>query len=68
MEDNFIKYIEYSIQNYLFQNAIFLAERFHALLNNENSLYILANVYYRSGKPNKVYSILKNNISFSKNK
>ncbi|XP_033114758.1 cell division cycle protein 27 homolog isoform X2 [Anneissia japonica] len=43
---------------YAYQDAIFLAERLHAEVASEETLFLLATCYFRSGKPNRAYALL----------
>ncbi|XP_071943025.1 cell division cycle protein 27 homolog [Antedon mediterranea] len=43
---------------YAYQDAIFLAERLHAEVGTEETLFLLATCYFRSGKPNRAYTLL----------
>ncbi|CAG8587472.1 40911_t:CDS:2 [Gigaspora margarita] len=52
--------IWHSLDNHLYRNAIFLAERLHAQeQNNENSRFLLATCYYRNGQKKAAYMLLK---------
>lgn len=51
--------IYYSLDNYLYQNAIFLAERLHTENNSVSTLYILAKCYFQSGLQSQTYLLLK---------
>ncbi|CAG8611034.1 10519_t:CDS:2, partial [Scutellospora calospora] len=52
--------IWHSLDNHLYRNAIFLAERLHAQdHNNENSRFLLATCYYRNGQKKAAYTLLK---------
>ena len=62
MEDKLFSCLQYSLQNFLHQNAIFYAERLHAHLCTEQTLQTLATVYSRAGKINQAYTILKHNL------
>eukprot|EP01132_Coremiostelium_polycephalum_P006234 gene6234-7765_t len=58
-----------SLDNHLLNNAIFLAERLFAHESSEENLYILANIYYRMGKPNQCYLLLQqHSVKSIKNK
>ncbi|CAG7816240.1 unnamed protein product [Allacma fusca] len=52
--------IWHALNHYEYDDAIFLAERLHAEVNSEDSLFLLATCYYRSNRRNQCYSILKN--------
>ncbi|RIA95275.1 hypothetical protein C1645_816869 [Glomus cerebriforme] len=48
-----------SLENYLYKNATFLAERLYAQdKTNENSRFLLATCYYRSGQRKAAYYLL----------
>ncbi|KAL6078765.1 cell division cycle protein 27 [Balamuthia mandrillaris] len=59
MEETLVQCISYSLENLLYANAIFLAERLYAFVANERTLQLLALCHYRAGKPNKVYLLLR---------
>uniref|UniRef100_A0A669CD80 Cell division cycle protein 27 homolog n=1 Tax=Oreochromis niloticus TaxID=8128 RepID=A0A669CD80_ORENI len=48
-----------ALNHYAYLDAVFLAERLYAEVRSEESLYLLATCYYRSGKPYKAYRLLK---------
>ncbi|CAG2116614.1 unnamed protein product, partial [Medioppia subpectinata] len=50
--------ISFALKHYAYSDAIFLAERLYAEVSTDDSLYLLATCYYRSGKANAAYSIL----------
>ncbi|CAG2184092.1 unnamed protein product, partial [Oppiella nova] len=50
--------ISFALKHYAYNDAIFLAERLYAEVSTDDSLYLLATCYYRSGKANAAYSIL----------
>ncbi|KAI2797719.1 anaphase-promoting complex subunit cdc27 [Blomia tropicalis] len=50
--------ISFALENFAYSDAIFLCERLHAEVNSEESLYLLANAYYRDTKPNVSYILL----------
>ncbi|KAH9390268.1 anaphase-promoting complex subunit cdc27 [Tyrophagus putrescentiae] len=50
--------ISFALENFAFPDAIFLSERLHAEVGNDESLFMLADSYYRSGKANVAYSLL----------
>lgn len=47
MEAQLLECINFSLNNYLFQNAVFLAERLHAQAPSEEYLHVLATCHYR---------------------
>ena len=49
-----------SLHNFLFSNAVFLAERFFYESKSEESLSLLCECHLLENKPYKVYSLLKN--------
>ncbi|XP_057652608.1 cell division cycle protein 27 homolog [Diorhabda carinulata] len=51
--------IWHCLNNYNYPDAIFLSERLYAEVNTEESLYLLATAYFRSGKCDHAYYILK---------
>jgi len=58
-EAKLVEVVEYSLRNFLFPNALFLAERLHANAASEESLALVATCHLQSGRPNKAYSLLK---------
>ncbi|VVD03225.1 unnamed protein product [Leptidea sinapis] len=48
------------LNNYEFDNAIFLAERLHAEVNSEETAFLLGTSYYRAGRVNETHHLLKN--------
>ncbi|KAG9285708.1 hypothetical protein G9A89_002275 [Geosiphon pyriformis] len=53
--------IWHSLDNYMYRNAIFLAERLFAYdKKDENSLFLLATSYYRSGNRKAAFCLLNN--------
>ncbi|KAI1293595.1 Cell division cycle protein 27 -like protein [Halotydeus destructor] len=48
----------YSLNHYSFSDALFLAERLHSEIGNDETLHLLATCYYRAGKREATYSIL----------
>ncbi|CAG8517142.1 7634_t:CDS:2 [Ambispora gerdemannii] len=56
--------IWHSLDNYLYRNATFLAERLYAFdKENENALYLLATCHYRSGNRKNAYKLLQGSHS-----
>uniref|UniRef100_A0A2C9JCN1 Cell division cycle protein 27 homolog n=1 Tax=Biomphalaria glabrata TaxID=6526 RepID=A0A2C9JCN1_BIOGL len=51
-----------ALNNFCYADAIFLAERLYAEISNNDSLYLLAICYYRSGKPYQAYMLLERNL------
>jgi tetratricopeptide (TPR) repeat protein len=51
--------VEHYLQLYLYDNAVFLCERLHAEYPHEDNLNLLAKCYYRSGHPNRAFTILQ---------
>ncbi|KAI9550321.1 hypothetical protein GHT06_001751 [Daphnia sinensis] len=51
--------IWHCLNHYNYWNATFLAEKLQDEINNEESLYLLATCYYRSGKANQARSLLQ---------
>ncbi|XP_054285805.1 cell division cycle protein 27 homolog isoform X1 [Macrosteles quadrilineatus] len=51
--------IWHCLNNYSYGDAIFLAERLRAEVESDETLFLLATCYYRSGKPAQAYNILK---------
>lgn len=47
------------LNHYDYSNAIFLAERLYAEVGADDTLFLLATCYYRSGYPNRAYAILQ---------
>ncbi|KAL1128844.1 hypothetical protein AAG570_013378, partial [Ranatra chinensis] len=52
--------IWHCLNHYDYSDAIFLAERLRAEVESDETIWLLATCYYRSGKPAQAYSILKN--------
>ncbi|RZF36053.1 hypothetical protein LSTR_LSTR005869 [Laodelphax striatellus] len=50
--------IWHCLNHYAYPDAIFLAERLRAEVDSEDTLFLLATCYYRSGKPAQAYSVL----------
>ncbi|KAK4876512.1 hypothetical protein RN001_009018 [Aquatica leii] len=48
------------LDNYDYLDAVFLSERLYAEVKTDDSLFILATAYYRSGKIDHTYHVLKN--------
>jgi tetratricopeptide (TPR) repeat protein len=63
MEQTLIHCIHYSLQNFLYENATFMAERLFAQEKSDSAKYLLASCYYRAGKFYKVYALLKSSTS-----
>lgn len=59
MEAKLVEAVEFSLRHFLYPNAIFLAERLHALSATEDSLALLASCHLQAGRANKAYSVLK---------
>lgn len=57
--------IKHALNHYAYRDAIFLSERLNAEVNSDESLFLLATCYYRSGKPNRAYTVLTNSSSTS---
>nr|CAD7438158.1 unnamed protein product [Timema bartmani] len=51
--------IWHCLNHYAYQDAIFLAERLFAEVVSDETVFLLATCYYRSGKPGQAYSILR---------
>ncbi|XP_023946429.1 cell division cycle protein 27 homolog [Bicyclus anynana] len=48
------------LNNYEFDNAVFLAERLHAEVTSEETAFLLATCYYRAGRVNEAHHLLHN--------
>ncbi|XP_028175323.1 cell division cycle protein 27 homolog [Ostrinia furnacalis] len=48
------------LNNYEFDNAIFLAERLHAEVASEETSFLLGTCYYRAGRVNEAHHLLQN--------
>ncbi|KAJ5070717.1 cell division cycle protein 27 [Anaeramoeba ignava] len=59
MEEILQQRVNWSLNQYLYSNAVFLAERLYSEFPNENNLFIIAEVYYRMGKVRQAYRILQ---------
>lgn len=55
--------IWHCLNHYAYNDAIFLAERLRAEVESDETIWLLATCYYRSGKPAQAYAILKNSTS-----
>ncbi|XP_067013542.1 cell division cycle protein 27 homolog [Anabrus simplex] len=51
--------IWHCLNNYDYEDATFLAERWSAEIETDDAVYLLATCYYRSGKVGQAYSVLK---------
>ncbi|KAI5721495.1 hypothetical protein M8J77_021531 [Diaphorina citri] len=51
--------IWHCLDHYDYFDAIFLAERLNAEVESDESTFLLATCYYRAGKPNQAYSLLR---------
>lgn len=51
--------IWHCLDHYDYFDAIFLAERLNAEVESDDSTFLLATCYYRAGKPNQAYSLLR---------
>ncbi|KAK4876511.1 hypothetical protein RN001_009017 [Aquatica leii] len=51
--------IWHCLENYDYLDAVFLSERLYAEVKTDDSLFILATAYYRSGKIDHAYHVLK---------
>ncbi|TRY96510.1 hypothetical protein DNTS_031548 [Danionella cerebrum] len=49
----------HALNHYAYRDAVFLAERLYAEVHSEETLFLLATCYYRSGKAYKAYHLLK---------
>jgi anaphase-promoting complex subunit 3 len=58
MEAALVNSIHYSLHNFLYHNAIFMAERLVANEKNDLSVQLLATAYLASGKPNQALAVL----------
>ncbi|XP_044758118.1 cell division cycle protein 27 homolog [Coccinella septempunctata] len=57
--------IWHCLNNYDYKDAIFLAERLHAEIDNNETLYLLATSYYRNGEKDKTFYTLKSKSNLS---
>lgn len=48
------------LNNYEYDNAIFLAERLHAEVSSEETAFLLGTCYYRAGRVNEAHHLLHN--------
>ncbi|XP_018324094.1 cell division cycle protein 27 homolog [Agrilus planipennis] len=53
------------LNHYQFSDAVFLSERLHAEVETDDSLFLLATAYYRSGQIDHAYHILKDRCNSS---
>ncbi|XP_046659602.1 cell division cycle protein 27 homolog [Homalodisca vitripennis] len=51
--------IWHCLNNYAYPDATFLAERLRAEVDTDETLFLLATCYYRSGKPALAYNVLR---------
>lgn len=61
MERKLWEAVEYSLHNFQYSNALFLAERLHAFVGSEETLTLVASCQLHAGRPNRAYSLLKTN-------
>ena len=59
MEHTLWQWTQYSLQNHLHENAIFLAERLCAEVATEWAKHLLATCYYQSGAANRAAAVLQ---------
>lgn len=52
--------IWHCLNHYAYNDAVFLSERLYAEVKSDETLYLLATSYFRSGLKNHTYAILKN--------
>ncbi|XP_060535418.1 cell division cycle protein 27 homolog [Cylas formicarius] len=57
--------IWHCLNHYDYQDALFLSERLYAEVKNDDSLFLLATVYHRSGRTAFAYDLLKDKIGSS---
>ncbi|XP_071451137.1 cell division cycle protein 27 homolog isoform X2 [Hetaerina americana] len=57
--------IWHCLNHYAYADAIFLAERLFAEVDSDDTIFLLATCYYRSGKPGRAYSVLQSRESKS---
>jgi len=55
--------VEYSLAHYLYDQAVFYAERLVAELPSDDSLLLLASSYFRAGDSNRAYVLLQDRRS-----
>ncbi|CAK1544986.1 unnamed protein product [Leptosia nina] len=48
------------LNNYEYENAVFLAERLHAEIASEETAFLLGTCYYRAGRVNETHHLLQN--------
>ncbi|XP_046396113.1 cell division cycle protein 27 homolog isoform X2 [Ischnura elegans] len=57
--------IWHCLNHYAYEDAIFLAERLFAEVDSDDTIFLLATCYYRSGKPGRAYAVLQSRESKS---
>ncbi|KAL3272915.1 hypothetical protein HHI36_014374 [Cryptolaemus montrouzieri] len=57
--------IWHCLNNYDYKDAVFLAERLYAEVDNNETLFLLATCYYRSGQKSQAYFTLKSKSNIS---
>ena len=55
--------IWHCLNHYAYRDAIFLSERLFAEIGSDEALHLLATCYYRSGKLNQAYDLLRKHDS-----
>lgn len=68
LQAKLVQCIQDSLSHFMIQNAIFLAERLYAIAKTEYNLHVLATCFYRSGKPQKSYLLLKPSLNTPENR
>lgn len=59
MEQTLAHCVQYSLQNFLYENATFMAERLYAQEKSDLAQYLLASCYFKAGQFYKVCALLK---------
>ena len=68
LQAKLVQCIQQSLSHYLYDNAIFLAERLHAHAVSDYSVHVLATCYHRAGKPHQAYHLLKPHLHTPENR
>lgn len=62
MEQTLAHCVQYSLQNFLYENATFMAERLYAQEKSDLAKYLLASCYFKAGQFYKVCALLKGSL------
>lgn len=68
LQARLVQAVQHSLAHYLLENALFLAERLHALAASDYSAHVLATVHYRAGRPRQARRLLEAALSSPENR